>query len=198
MRKMSDKARRRYNEAKPIRDFLRSSVNRCEACGRRNCLLDVHEISRGIHRQKALDKLFALLLVCRDCHDEMGSAAKWPEARQLALLAESRLRDWDLESYLEMTNPRAPNRIGIDEVIEYLDSRSLKVEQVADRMGVNRRTVQTWIDAGHLPAVDVRPAGASRAMWRVLPEDLLKFAQERKRGAKPSQLDDHPSELGDL
>ena len=184
MKRMSDKTRSRYNEAKPIRDRLRESVNRCEACGRQNCLLDVHEISRGIHRQKALDKLFALLLVCRDCHDEMGSAAKWPEARQLALLAEKRLKDWDLEAYLEMTNPRAPNRIGIDEVIEHLNTNLLKVDQVAEGMQVNRRTVQSWIDSEQLPAVDMRPAGASRPLWRVLPEDLLVFAQNRKRAIK--------------
>lgn len=56
----------------------------------------------------------------------------------------------------------------------------LKVEEVATRMQVNRRTVQSWIDSGELAAVDVRPDKAQRAMWRVQPADLLRFAQARK------------------
>ena len=56
----------------------------------------------------------------------------------------------------------------------------LKVEDVATRMRVNRRTVQTWIDAKQLPAIDVRPNGAERAMWRIKPDDLLQFAQDRR------------------
>lgn len=181
MKKMSDKARRRYQEAKPIRDDLRKSVGRCECCGRHGGVLDVHEISRGAHRQKALDKRFALLLLCRWCHEEFGDAALWPEPRQLALLAERRLTDWDLEAYLRMTDPWAPRRIELSEVVSHMSNEILKVEQVADRMQVNRRTVQSWIDSGQLVAVDVRPAGADRAMWRVDVTDLLTFAQTRKR-----------------
>ena len=71
MKRMSDKAKARYAEAKPVRDSLRESVGRCEVCGNMPyfgnvAALDVHEISRGVHRQKSLDKLFALL-VCADC-----------------------------------------------------------------------------------------------------------------------------------
>lgn len=184
MKRISDKARKRYKEAKPVRDGLRESVGCCEACGRRGCTLDIHEIARGKDRQKALDKLYALLVACRTCHEEFDSAAKWPEARQLALLAEKRLYDWDLVAYLNLTNPRAPRRIELHEVLEYMSDQLLKVEEVAERMQVNRRTVQTWIDSGQLPAVDVRPAGAERAMWRVELEDLLKFAQQRKLKAE--------------
>lgn len=181
MKCLSDKARKRYNEAKPVREALRSDVGgRCEVSGYRTSDLDVHEICRGVHRQKALDKRFALLVVCRRSHEELGSARKWPEARQLAVLAQSRLYDFDLESYLELTNPRAPNRITLEEVIEYMDDELLKVEEVAERMRVNRRTVQSWIDSKQLPAIDCRPSGAQRALWRVRPEDLLRFAQQRK------------------
>lgn len=142
-------------------------------------MLDVHEISRGRHRQKALDKPFALLLLCRfPCHEEFGDAAKWPESRQLALLADRRLLDWDLVKYLEMTSPRAPRRIEIEEVAKHMTI--LKVDQVAEKLMVNRRTVQSWIDSGQLPAIDTRPAGAARAMWRIDPADLLRFVQQRK------------------
>lgn len=180
MKRISDKARKRYKEAKPVRDVLRESVGRCEACGRSGCTLDVHEIARGKHRQKALDRLFAILVLCRTCHEEFGSAAIWPESRQLALLAEKRLHDWDLDAYLKLTNPRAPRRIELHEVLAHMRKELLKVEQVAERMQVNRRTVQTWIDSGQLLAVDLRPTGAERALWRIDLEDLLKFAQQRK------------------
>ena len=185
MKSMSDKARKRYLEAKPIRDGLRESVGCCELCGRSSWnQLDVHEISRGVNRQKSLNKLFALLVVCRPCHDLLGSAKEWPEARQLALLAEKRLWDWDLDAYLLLTSPRAPRRIELHEVVAHMSNSLLKVEEIADKMRVNRRTVQTWIDNGSLAAIDVRPDGAQRAMWRVEPSDLMQFAQRRKSDAQ--------------
>lgn len=183
MKRISDKARKRYQEAKSVRDALRE-LGRCEICGNSTRTLDVHEICRGVHRQKALDKLFALLLVCRACHEELGSAAIWPEARQLALLAERRLHDWDLDAYLRLTSPRALRRIEIEDVVTYMKDELLKVDEVAERMRVNRRTAQSWIDTKELPAIDVRPAGAERAMWRVHPKDLLEFAQRRKADGK--------------
>ena len=179
MRKMSDKARKRYNEARPVREALRSEVDRCEISGAVGPF-DVHEICRGVNRQKALDKRFALLVVSRLAHEELGSASKWPEARQLAILAERRLFDFDLKAYLDLTSPRAPYRITLREVLQYMSGELLKVEDVATRMRVNRRTVQTWIDAKQLPAIDVRPNGAERAMWRIKPDDLLQFAQDRR------------------
>jgi len=142
--------------------------------------LDVHEIARGVHRQKALDKLYALLVVCRWCHEPLGDARQWSEPKQLALLAQRRLYDWDLEAYLMLTSPRAPKRIELEEVLVFMPTEMLKVDEVAEKMRVNRRTVQSWIDAGELVAVDVRPEGAQRAMWRVQWGDLLKFAQARK------------------
>jgi excisionase family DNA binding protein len=57
----------------------------------------------------------------------------------------------------------------------------LKVEEVASKMRVNRRTVQTWIDSGNLAATDVRPDGAQRAMWRIESSDLVQFAKRRKK-----------------
>lgn len=60
----------------------------------------------------------------------------------------------------------------------------LKITEVARRMRVNRRTAQSWIDSGQLPAIDVRPNGAKRALWRVQVADLNQFAQSRKRYAR--------------
>lgn len=184
MRRVSSKRQRRNSEVKPVRDNLRKEVGKCELCGRFSSVLDVHEISRGVHRQKSLDKLFALLVVCRSCHDDLGSAKQWPEARQLAILAEKRLKDWDLAAYLELTSPRAPKRIELEEVVAYMSENLLKIEQIAERMQVNRRTVQDWIDSGQLPAADLRTEGAQRALWRVQPIDLMQFAQARKKSQR--------------
>jgi excisionase family DNA binding protein len=179
MKRMSDKAKKRYNEARPVREALRSEVERCEISGAVGPF-DVHEICRGVNRQKALDKRFALLVVSRLAHDELGSASKWPEARQLAVLAERRLFDFDLKAYLQLTSPRAPNRITLEEVLQFMSDKLLMVEEVAVRMRVNRRTVQSWVESKQLPAIDVRPDGAQRAMWRIKPDDLLRFSQDRR------------------
>lgn len=69
-----------------------------------------------------------------------------------------------------------------------MNNNLLKVEEVADRMRVNRRTVQTWIYSWQLSAIDVRPEGAHCAMWRVQPSDLMKFAADRKSVENAIQL----------
>lgn len=180
MRRMSDKAKKRYLEAKPVRDALRSEVGRCELCGCSRGVLDVHEIARGPCRAICLDKRFALLVVCRRCHEELSSAREWPQARQLAILAERRLLDFDLMAFLGLTSPRALKRVTLEEVLKHMSDELLKVEEIAVRMRVNRRTVQGWIDDKQLHAIDLRPKGALRALWRVKPSDLLKFVQDRK------------------
>ena len=75
-----------------------------------------HEIANGPLRQKALDKRYAVLVVCRypyfrtqrDCHRLVQNE---PEAKQLARLWLSRPDDYDLVAYLELTRPNAPLRI---------------------------------------------------------------------------------------
>ena len=104
-----------------MRDALRAEVSGCEICGNAKRKLDIHEICRGPTRQRALDKRYAILAVCRPCHDKLGSAAEWPEARQLALLKTRRPSDFDLGAYLELTSPRAPRRIEIEDVLEWME-----------------------------------------------------------------------------
>jgi ribosomal protein S14 len=120
MRQVSKKRQALMRKAKPVRDALRAEVGRCEICGTTKGRLDIHEICRGVHRQVALDKRFALLVVCRACHEELGSASQWPEARQLAVLARSRSLDFSLSDFLDLTNPRAPRRIEMEEVLAWL------------------------------------------------------------------------------
>ena len=121
MRQVSKKRQALMRKAKPVRDALRAEVGRCEICGTTKGRLDIHEICRGVHRQVALDKRFALLVVCRACHEGLGSASQWPESRQLAVLLRRRPLDFHLAAYLELTNPRAPKRITIWEVEQHDD-----------------------------------------------------------------------------
>lgn len=119
VRAKSAKRRQREREAQPVRDALRWEAGACELCGNQRRPLDVHEICRGVNRQKALDKRFALLVVCRPCHEQLGSAAAWPQSRQLAVLAARRPHDYDLEAFLRLTSPRAMQRITQEEVQQW-------------------------------------------------------------------------------
>jgi ribosomal protein S14 len=179
MRAKSPVRRKRDAKAKPVRDALRA-LGHCEICGVSRTRLDVHEICRGQFRQAALDKPFALLLLCRKCHDEVGSAAVWPEARQLAVLAKSRPNDFSLADYLALTSPNAPRRIEISEILEYMEEEYLTKRDIAERLQVDRRAVQNWITSGKLPAIDTRTVGASTPLYRVAWSDYLEFCKARK------------------
>ena len=128
MKGISEKRLRRMEEAAPVRLELLARHDACMVCGHsprrpwkdkpRECSqLCVHEIANGVNRQKALDKPFACLVLCWYCNQyEMTNKRKWPEARQLAVLLKKSPNDYDLAAYLELTNPRAPNRIEQSEV----------------------------------------------------------------------------------
>lgn len=108
MRRQSAKFRARKREAKPFRDALKARVGRCEVCfhdprrvrsGFIAWNLSVHEIANGANRQKALDKAYAVLVVCPLCHEKLGGKGEYPESRQLAMLRRSRPGDYDLAAY---------------------------------------------------------------------------------------------------
>lgn len=182
MRAKSITRRKRDAEAKPVRDALRA-IGHCEICGCSRSQLDVHEICRGQFRQLALDKPFALLLVCRKCHEELGSAKEWPEPRQLAILAESRPNDFNLTAFLNLTNPLAMKRITMDEVSQWFSHEYLTKQDIAERLQVDRRSVQNWIESGKLPAIDARTVGASKPLYRVAWSDYLEFCRTRRVGS---------------
>lgn len=181
----SQKRRKREAEARPFREALIKRVGECEGC---ECSqiskLCVHEIARGPHRQKALDKPYAVLVLCSACNlGPFNDKREWPEARQLAQLAKSRPLDFDLAAYLQLTSPKAPRRITIEEVLDWMDEDYLTKNNVADRVQVDRRAVQNWVESGELPAMDARVVGASRPLYRIAWKDFLAFC-ERRRVAK--------------
>jgi len=186
----STKRRHRESEAKPFRDSLVLNVGECENCacspsnkqGRMADLvrLAVHEIASGTHRQKALDKPYAVLVLCWECNSgPFQDRAQWPESRQLALLARSRPKDFDLTAYLELTSPRAMRRIEIGEVLGWMEEDYLTKQDIASRMNVDRRSVQNWIDSGELPAIDARTVGATKPLYRVAWSHFLAFCKAR-------------------
>lgn len=180
MRQVSKKRQALMREVKPIRDGLREEVGHCEICGCSRGILDVHEIGRGQFRAICLGERCALLLVCRRCHeDKLSQASEYPEARQLAALAKSRPNDFSLADYLALTSPRAPMRLEIHEVLEWLEGNYLSKQDIADRLQVDRRSVNNWIASGLLPAIDCRTAGATRPLYRVAWSDYLAFCRDR-------------------
>lgn len=120
MRHVSIQRQRRNTEARPVREQLIREVGMCEVCRRQRMpeWLCCHELgrARGAVRRQALDKRFALLVVClepdyrhgTDCHDLVQHES---ECRQLARLSMVRGTDYDLVAYLSLTSPRAPFRI---------------------------------------------------------------------------------------
>jgi len=125
MRRVSKKTAARVAECKPFRDALIAEVGCCEVCLRRRQVrpgkLCVHEIARGSHRHKAVDKRFALLVLCDRCHlERIHGNEQWPQARQLAVLKRSRPADYDLAAFLNLKNPNALRAITEEEVQAWL------------------------------------------------------------------------------
>lgn len=190
LRKKSVTRRKRESEAKPFRDKLAADVGECENCGcspsNRNgrmpdlARLSVHEIASGPDRQKALDKPYAVLVLCWQCNSgPFQNRAEWPECRQLALLARRRPKDFDLTAYLELTSPNAIRRIEIEEVLGWMEEDYITKRDIAERLQVDRRSVQNWIDSGQLSAIDARTAGASKPLYRVAWADFIAFCRAR-------------------
>lgn len=104
-----------------------AAAGRCEICGRSPARphrgkprelssLCCHEIACGPHRQKALDKPFAMLVLCWWCNGHVVTDKKtWPEARQLGVLRARRPNDYDLAAYNALVG-YGPDRITEDDV----------------------------------------------------------------------------------
>ena len=73
-------------------------------------------------------------------------------------------------------------------------SRWLTVRDVAEALLVSRDTVDRWVQAGELRAIDVsgrRTGGPRRRSWRISHESLAEFLEHRatapKRPARPAR-----------
>jgi hypothetical protein len=54
------------------------------------------------------------------CHEQVGNRAVWSEEKQLAVIKYRRPRDFDLVAYNTLVNPRAMERILMEEVNKHL------------------------------------------------------------------------------
>lgn len=122
MRPFSKKRQSLNGRVRPIRQAMIAKAGECMLCGcneknpNRKLPLDcsrltVHEICNGPMRSKALDKAFAVLVLCVHCNEVMCDKSKWSETMQLALLLVENPDDYDLPEYVQLTSPQAPNRI---------------------------------------------------------------------------------------
>jgi hypothetical protein len=64
----------------------------------------------------------------------------------------------------------------------------LRVSEIATSERIHRDTVISWIEAGQLPARDVRKHGSDRAQWRIDREDWIKFRDTKAAHPKASTI----------
>lgn len=62
-----------------------------------------------------------------------------------------------------------------------------RVADVAQRFGVSRETVLSWIDADELTAINTARAGSNRRFLRITPEAIAAFEKLRQTGKPKSQ-----------
>lgn len=131
MKRVSEKTATREAECCEFRRQLVWEVGRCEICnhepgraklGQIDWRLCCHEIANGPHRQKALDKPYAILVVCWWCNSErLTDKRLWPIARQLAALKRSRLQDYNLTRFNELVG-RGPWWMEEEDVARFADT----------------------------------------------------------------------------
>lgn len=131
MRRVSAKRRKLLDRVRPIRSALIEAHPECMICeasprhphrGRpADCSqLCCHEIANGPYREKALDKPYAILVLCWYCNgEEVTDKQEWPESRQLALLRECSPEHYDLAAYNALRSPESPDRITQEDVDQW-------------------------------------------------------------------------------
>lgn len=131
MKRISDKRRALLKRVKPFRDRYLASRLTCEVCLHRTPI-EVHEICGGPDREKSLDKEFAVLAVCRPCHEALHDRRRWPPSRQLGLkvLRSPELFGLNMDAICELRG-YGKNEFTIADVFNHLVLRghSLKVER---------------------------------------------------------------------
>jgi excisionase family DNA binding protein len=65
------------------------------------------------------------------------------------------------------------------------DDKMLTIEEVAERMRVNEKTVRNWIASGELPAFPIGKRG-----YRISETDLRNFVEARKQRLQKQASDD--------
>lgn len=106
MRQWSKKRRKRWEEVEQWREDFKRDHPRCEFCLKPLGYGDLHELTPGSSRQKALDKPYAILHVHRQCHDVLEMITI---PNQLAYLLRADEERFDLEAYWRLIGRRWPS-----------------------------------------------------------------------------------------
>lgn len=110
MRAVSNRRRKRIAETSDFRQEFRERVQLCEFCGAPGT--EIHEIANGASRSEALDKLYAILLLCESCHEQLH---KMDKAAALAVLQISRPFEYSLPKFWTLTFRRWPTQQEVDQ-----------------------------------------------------------------------------------
>ena len=85
-------------------------IGRCEFCGLTRVDLALHEVARGGSRQEALDKRYAVVCLCDDCHASLHRMAGDDQrALGLALIKRNRPADYSLSQFHLLTDRNYPS-----------------------------------------------------------------------------------------
>jgi excisionase family DNA binding protein len=66
-----------------------------------------------------------------------------------------------------------------------MSDKMLSTSQVAERLGVNARTVQRWAAAGRFPGAYRLDPDAKKSPYLIPEGDVEAFEERRKRSAQP-------------
>lgn len=127
----SDRHRNARLNARQVRIDLIERAGECMACHRFSVIgsvdyehgpLACHEILSGPLREKTLDQVCSLLVLCWDCNsNKFTDRELWPVPRQLALLKAWFPDNYDLQLFNKLRNENAPNYVEQSEVDQYRD-----------------------------------------------------------------------------
>ena len=117
MRRVSKKRRAVLSQVAKWRQDFRLRVGRCEKCLRPAPpdRLDVHELTPGCDRVRALNKSYAVLALHRFCHTEIEALTIPP---QMAYLIRARPTDFNLEAYWQLIGRRWPD---LEHILYFLE-----------------------------------------------------------------------------
>lgn len=62
--------------------------------------------------------------------------------------------------------------------------RYLTAAEVAERLKIDKRKIIEWITSGELRAVNVATDTSQRPQWRIPPDAVIEFEQQRAGGKK--------------
>lgn len=131
----------RQTKEKLWRKRFVQAVGQCEFCGTNRIRLAIHEIARGIHRQKALTESSCILVLCDPCHSAIERMAGDDQrALGLALVLRSRPADYSLAEFHRLTDRNYPSSEAVTLWLRRLNFLGANDDQTQTRHGLLHRS----------------------------------------------------------